>query len=498
MNQASAIIFQQETLHPNTDLVDTLRSIPSIGNVIVVAPNTDSFHDEKQVISVRADSARGGESVAAALDRAGDCSFVVMIPEPSGVMVSQADVATFLDIARDTGAGLLYADYYVNKRTPEHARPVADYQPGSIRDDFHFGPVQFFSREHIHNALHSCGPLLKTRWGGLYELRLAVSRVADVARIPAPLSLVKTDHAGPPSHFSYVDSANRDYQREMEHIATEHLKRLGAYCTHAYQPVPDDTRQYGCDASIIIPVKNRERTIGDALGSALKQKTDFSFNIIVVQNHSADGTGAVIDTIAQQDGRVIHIVPERRDLGIGGCWNEAVFSDHCGRYVCQLDSDDLYQGDNALSTMIEPLRTGRYGMAVGSYRVVNNELEEIPPGIVDHREWTDKNGRNNLLRVNGIGAPRAFPAALLRNRPFPNVSYGEDYAVALRIARDFRVARIFTPLYLCRRWEDNTDARLSPVEGNRLAYYKDGLRTAEIRERQEHNRTLKAEHFDGV
>jgi glycosyltransferase involved in cell wall biosynthesis len=207
----------------------------------------------------------------------------------------------------------------------------------------------------------------------------------------------------------------------------------------------------------------------------------------VVQNHSTDRTGEEIEKIAKHDTRVIQIIPEQKDLGIGGCWNLAVNSPQCGRYVCQLDSDDIYEGGDALYIIVETLREGKYGMVSGTYRVVNFNLEEIPPGVVDHREWSDGNGRNNLLRVHGIGAPRAFPTVLLRQYPFPNVSYGEDYAVALRISRDFRVGRIFKPLYLCRRWEENTDADLTHLEANRLAFYKDKLRTEEILERQKIN-----------
>jgi glycosyltransferase involved in cell wall biosynthesis len=234
---------------------------------------------------------------------------------------------------------------------------------------------------------------------------------------------------------------------------------------------------------VVIPVRNREKTIADAIASALGQKTAFPFNVIVVQNHSTDKTAERVAELAAQDARVVHIIPERTDLGIGGCWNEAIMSPRCGRYVCQLDSDDLYAADSTLAAIIAMLQEGQYGMAVGTYRVVNFSLQEIPPGLVEHREWTEENGRNNLLRVHGIGAPRAFPASLLRKHPFPNVSYGEDYAAALRISREYRVGRIFKPLYLCRRWEGNSDANLSHEQENCYAFYKDGLRTLEIQER---------------
>jgi glycosyltransferase involved in cell wall biosynthesis len=276
----------------------------------------------------------------------------------------------------------------------------------------------------------------------------------------------------------------------MEHTLTHHLKRIGAYCSHELKSVPEDSGTYPVKASVIMPVRNREKTVADAIRSAVNQKTDSPFNVLVVQNHSTDNTREEIEKVAKHNSRVIQIIPGRKDLRIGGCWNLAVQSTHCGQYVCQLDSDDLYEGEDALNKMIETLQRSNCGMTVGTYRVVNRNLEEIPPGVVDHREWSKENGRNNLLRVHGIGAPRGFPTVLLKQYPFPNVSYGEDYAVALRISRDFHVSRIFTPLYLCRRWEENTDSNLSKLEENKFAYYKDQLRTQEILERQKLNQVF--------
>jgi glycosyltransferase involved in cell wall biosynthesis len=308
-----------------------------------------------------------------------------------------------------------------------------------------------------------------------------------VVHLSRPCSRVQESAALIKSQFAYVDPRQMDYQKEMEGVATEHLRRIGAYCSHDFLPVPETAAASPVLATVVIPVRNRERTIAEAVRSALSQKTDFPFNVIVVQNHSTDRTADILDGIAAQDGRLLHLVPKRTDLGIGGCWNEAVQSPACGRFVCQLDSDDLYADEHTLAKMIGMLREGRCGMAVGSYRLVNFNLEELPPGIIDHREWSDDNGRNNLLRVNGIGAPRAFATALLREFPFPNVSYGEDYAASLRISRDYQVGRIYEPVYLCRRWEDNTDAQLSNEQEVRYAMYKDGLRTQEIKQRQARN-----------
>lgn len=427
----------------------------------------------------------GGNALEQALEKVQPCPFALMIPKPRGVTIFKEGIELLLQRARESGAGLCYADYYEEDRSL--ALEVIDYQQGSIRDDFFFGPLLLFNRESLDAARKQYGPLQDTRWGGLYELRLRISRSAGAARIPELLSIAAKDYRKEVTRslFDYVDPARVAYQQEMEELATAHLKEIGAYVNPSCRVVPYDASVYPVEASVVIPVRNREKTIADAIASALGQKTAFPFNVIVVQNHSADRTGEQVEDLALKDERVVHIIPQRTDLGIGGCWNEAVMSLQCGRYVCQLDSDDLYADDTTLAAVIAMLQEGHYGMVVGTYRVVNFSLQEIPPGLVEHREWTEKNGRNNLLRVPGIGAPRAFPAGLLRKHPFPNVSYGEDYAVALRISREYRVGRIFKPLYLCRRWEGNSDANLSHEQENRHAYYKDGLRTQEILERIE-------------
>ena len=255
----------------------------------------------------------------------------------------------------------------------------------------------------------------------------------------------------------------------MERIATEHLKRTGAYLQPSFQPVPFATEEFPVKASVVVPVRNRERTVLDAVRSALGQKTDFAFNVIVVDNHSTDNTTEMLRGV--HDSRLVHIIPERRDLGIGGCWNLAIHSPQCGRYTVQLDSDDIY------------INVGPYAMVVGSYTMVDFSLNQIPPGVIDHREWTRENGRNNALRINGLGAPRAFDTSVLRRIEFPNVSYGEDYAVALRISREYEIGRIYDSVYLCRRWEGNTDSALPLETANRYDAYKDSIRSAEIKAR---------------
>jgi hypothetical protein len=488
MKPIAAIIFESESQIQGTELLHSLKQNPFIEKIIIIKKPNSPDITEQNVLSIVSDFPSGGISVTDGFDAARASSHALVISEPSGIHISNDETKRFLQIAEKFNGALYYADYYFHRRGPSNVIPVLDYQYGSIRDDFWFGPVQFFSLEHVYKSFLKCGKLADTKWSGLYELRLKVSTVGDIVRIPEPLCLAADEYNRKKSHFTYVDPKQLDYQKESEKTATEHLKRVGALCSHPFKAVMDDPAPYPVEASVIIPVRNREKTIADAIRSALSQKTDFLFNVLVVQNHSTDKTGSEIQNISKNDPRVIEIIPDKTGHGIGGCWNEAIQSQSCGRYVCQLDSDDLYDGEYVLSEIVDTLSSGRYGMVVGSYRVVNFNLEEIPPGVVDHREWSEENGRNNLLRVQGIGAPRAFPTSLLRKYPFPDVSYGEDYAVSLRLSRDFRVGRIYKPLYLCRRWEENTDSNLSKVEENRLAFYKDKLRTQEIMDRKKLNK----------
>jgi Glycosyl transferase family 2 len=375
------------------------------------------------------------------------------------------------NVIRGTGAGWVYADAV--------AHPRIDYQRGSIRDGFDFGPIVALSIQ----AARQSGFDSTWKWGALYDLRLRISEKYSIVRIPEPLYGASTADARPTGQkqFDYVDPRNRDYQIEMERIATAHLQRIGAFLEPQFDELPVTETTFPVKASVIIPVRNRERTILDAVRSALAQRTDFDFNVIVVDNHSSDRTTEILRGIA--DSRVRHIVPERRDLGIGGCWNEAIYSKDCGQYAVQLDSDDLYLNDSVLGRIVAELEAGPYAMVIGSYTMVDFSLKEIPPGLIDHREWTRENGMNNALRINGLGAPRAFDTTVLRRIGFPNVSYGEDYAVALRISRDYEIGRIYESLYLCRRWEGNSDSALPLDVANRYDHYKDWLRTIELQAR---------------
>jgi GT2 family glycosyltransferase len=382
-------------------------------------------------------------------------------------------------VLRETGAGWVYAD--------GTGQPRIDHQPGSIRDTFDFGPIVGVSLRVAREVGLEDG----LRWGGLYDLRLRISERAPIVRIPEPLyaASVADARASGQAQFDYVDPRQREYQLEMERIATAHLRRIGAYLPPVFElaPPPGDGG-FPVRASVVIPVRNRERTVVEAVRSALSQDAPFPFNVVVVDNHSTDRTTELLRGV--DDARLVHIVPERRDLGIGGCWQEAISSPRCGRYAVQLDSDDLYAGGDVLSRIVAELERGPYAMVVGSYTTVDASLEEIAPGLVDHREWTRENGRNNALRVSGFGAPRAFDTAVLRRVGFPNVSYGEDYAVALRVSRDYEIGRVYESVYLCRRWEGNTDSALPLDVKNRYDFYKDWLRTVEITARRKRTAAL--------
>ena len=387
--------------------------------------------------------------------------------------------------AESTHAGMVYSDYVKTMGADAIApAPLIDIQAGSLRDDFDFGALVLLSPDGIDAYLADNGANFKT--AGFYQMRLAIQRSLPIVRIPQPLyTIAETDfRTSGQKQFDYVNPRNRDVQIEMEAACTEHLKQIDGYIKPGTGLSVDvDEGKFPVLASVIIPVRNRERTIADAVKSALSQQLDGPFNVIVVDNHSTDGTTEILAALAKSDKRLVHIIPDRTDLGIGGCWNLAINDDRCGRFAVQLDSDDLYSGTGTLQKVIDKFREGGYSMVIGSYRMCNFDLETLPPGIIDHKEWTDENGPNNALRINGLGAPRAFYTPVVREIGFPNVSYGEDYAVAIRIAGQYRLGRIFDELYLCRRWEGNSDAALSPEKVNANNLYKDSLRTAELQRR---------------
>ena len=387
-----------------------------------------------------------------------------------------------LQIAQDTNAGLVYADHYQVKGGEQVKAPVIDYQKGSLRDDFDFGSVLFFDAAALKESVQRMTE--SYQHAGLYDLRLKLSqRYALVHANEYLYSEVEEDNRkSGEKQFDYVDPRNRDRQIEMEKACTQHLKEIGGYLEPHFEDIDFSQGEFEVEASVIIPVRNREATIGAAIESVLKQQTKFKFNLIVIDNHSTDGTTEAIDAF-KADGRVIHLVPERNDLGIGGCWNYGVNSKHCGKFAVQLDSDDLYKDEHTLQTIVDAFYEQKCAMVIGSYMMTDFDLNELPPGIIDHKEWTPDNGRNNALRINGLGAPRAFYTPVLRSIGLPNTSYGEDYAMGLNISRHYQIGRIYDVLYLCRRWGGNSDAALSIEKVNANNLYKDRIRTWELEAR---------------
>ena len=388
----------------------------------------------------------------------------------------------FVQIMGMTNSGMAYSDYYTLIDGVRSQAPVIDYQEGSLRDDFNFGSVLFFdsaklkaAADGIDTAYHSAG---------LYDLRLRLSRIAPLTHINEYLytDVTEDNRASGEKIFDYVDPKNRSVQLEMEKACTEHLKAVGGYLEPKFAPVSFDEGEFKHEASVIIPVRNRVRTIRDAIRSVLAQKTDFAFNLIIIDNHSTDGTTEAIEEFAD-DPRLIHIVPERKDLGIGGCWNVGANHPEAGKFCVQLDSDDVYSDEHTLAKMVKAFYDNNAAMVVGSYMLTDINLEMLPPGVIDHKEWTPDNGRNNALRINGLGAPRAFYTPLLRKIHVPNTSYGEDYALGLVFSREHQIGRVYDVVYFCRRWEDNSDAALDVNKMNANNLYKDRIRTWELKAR---------------
>jgi hypothetical protein len=414
--------------------------------------------------------------------------YILLVIHDTEVDFGQFAIERFVSAAEATGASMVYSDYQDVKGGARSLHPAIEYQMGSLRDDFDFGSVVVFSTETFAAAVEELRGL-DYQAAGFYALRLAASRLGSIIRVGEYLySKVERDtRRTGERQFDYVDPRNRAVQIEMESAVTRHLKKIGAYLEPHFKSIDLTEGVFPVEVSVIIPVKNRSKTIADAVGSALRQTPPFAFNVIVVDNYSTDGTFDTLRSLAKEDTRLIHLVPERQDLAIGGCWNEAVHHPSCGRFAVQLDSDDLYRDATTLQRVVEVFRRERCAMVVGTYQMTNLSLEVIPPGIIDHKEWTAENGRNNALRVNGFGAPRAFYTPVLRKIKIPNVSYGEDYGVALAVSREYRIGRIYEPIYLCRRWEGNTDADLDILKLNSYNTYKDKLRTFEVLARQRLN-----------
>ena len=395
-----------------------------------------------------------------------------------------------LQVAEETEAAMVYADHYSVEAGKTVKHPVTDYQLGSIRDDFDFGSVVLLKTDYLKGFEAKKEIARDYQYAGWYALRLFLSRKGELFHLNEYLYTEEEDdlRASGEKQFDYVNPRNREVQIEMEQAATAHLSTINALVDTTQYAQPDFSAEaFPVEASVVIPVFNREKTVRDAVVSALSQKTDFPFNVIVVDNHSTDRTTEILSSLAA-DERLVYLIPTRTDLGIGGCWNYVINDAHCGRFAVQLDSDDLYSSENTLQTIVDAFHEQKAAMIVGSYRMCDFELNTLPPGLISHNEWTEDNGCNNALRINGLGAPRAFFTPLVRQHQFPNTSYGEDYAMGLAFSRRFRIGRIYDELYLCRRWGGNSDAVLSIDKVNANNHYKDQLRTVEILARQKQNR----------
>jgi Glycosyl transferase family 2 len=470
-------------------ILKQLADTPFIRHTAVAAPPGAKL-PSGPLHRLRATALRSGEEVVEALRwfESTDATLLLWLPSPR-VELTSTGMHRLAAVAADTRAALVYSDYFdLQAEGAAKLHPLIDYQPGSVRDDFDFGQITLINRSFINGLADAieadrvAGP-----FGGWYDLRLRLAERGPITHLSEPTYTVAAapEHASGEAHFSYVDPRNRDYQIEMERIATAHLKRIGAWLPRPKKQLSTGSGTFSVEASVVIPVRNRIRTVADAVKSALSQQADFGFNVIIVDNHSTDGTTQLLEGLAAYDPRIVHLVPTRNDLGIGGCWNEAIYSERCGRYAVQLDSDDLYASPDVLTRIFAEFRRGQYTAVIGSYTIVDFNLQQIPPGLIDHREWTPENGHNNALRIAGLGAPRAFHVPTLRTIGFPNASFGEDYSVVLRISREYPIGRIYDSLYWCRRWEGNTDHALPLETQNRYASYKDRLRTIEIAARQQ-------------
>ena len=428
------------------------------------------------------------------LDIAGKMTgdYLLLNLKPTIVEMGDNALPRLIRAAEETDAAMVYSDYLAVKEGETERHPVIDYQEGSLRDDFDFGQVVLIRTKWLKKWGEevAADENRHYQFAAWYDLRLFLSRCGLLFHLNETLyTIVEEDtRKSGEKQFDYVNPRNREVQIEMERACTEHLRQLNALIdTTSYGEIDFNERDFEVEASVVIPVFNRAKTVADAVKSALSQETKFAFNVIVVDNHSTDGTAEILAELARENGKLIVLNPYRRDLGIGGCWNLAINNEHCGRFAVQLDSDDLYSSPQTLQKIVEAFHEQRAAMIVGSYRMCNFQLETLPPGIIDHREWTDENGPNNALRINGLGAPRAFFTPLARQIQFPNTSYGEDYAMGLAFSRQWRIGRIYDELYLCRRWEGNSDAALPVEKVNANNLYKDRLRTMELMARRKMN-----------
>jgi hypothetical protein len=460
--------------------VASLRSSGIVSGITIVTGNNNIPDNYVSDVSFLKSDGLTSTSTLKRMAESVNTDFILIYSKAFSLDLGRFAIERMVQVCEATGAGMVYSDYYENRNDRLSPHPVIDYQEGSLRDDFNFGSVILYNTSAFKDACKMMNR--EFRFAGLYDLRLRISQKYSLVHIPELLyTEIESDvRRSGEKQFDYVDPKNRTVQIEMEQACTDHLKELNCWLKPQFKMISIDSEKFEYEASVIIPVKNRVKTVGDAIKSVLSQGPVFKFNLIIIDNHSTDGTTDIIKAYARTDKRVIHIIPERKDLGIGGCWNEGIFHEKCGKFAIQLDSDDLYIDNNVIQTVVQAFYDQQCAMVVGSYKMVNFNLEDIPPGMIDHKEWTPENGRNNALRINGLGAPRAFYTPVLRTIRIPNVSYGEDYAVGLAISRQYQIGRIYQPLYLCRRWEENSDAALDINRMNIYNLYKDKIRTLEL------------------
>lgn len=461
--------------------IDGLRESALVNNIYLLA--TDAAATAVEGCTMVHIDALNSSDTMLKIAEAAKAPYTLLYTKYNNLVMGYFALDRFVRLAGDSKAGMMYADSYTVIEGKKSNAPVIDYQEGSLRDDFNFGSVLFFNTEVLKKA--AAGIDVHYTAAGLYDLRLRLSRIAPIVHINEYLySDVTVDNRKSGEKiFDYVDPKNRGVQIEMEKACTAHLKAVGGYLEPKFDEIDFNKGNFEYEASVIIPVRNRIRTIRDAIRSVLSQKTDFPFNLIVIDNHSTDGTTEAIDEF-KDDPRLVHIVPQRDDLGIGGCWNAGVQHPKCGKFAVQLDSDDVYSDENTLAKMAAAFYEQKCAMVVGTYMLTDIDKNPIPPGVIDHKEWTPENGRNNALRINGLGAPRAFYTPVLREIHVPNTSYGEDYALGLAFSRHFQIGRVYDVVYLCRRWEDNSDAALDIVKMNNNNLYKDRIRTWELQARR--------------
>lgn len=466
-----------------TATVEGLIHQPEVNHVYLLHASPDTVHSPNDLASlnlplIEVSSLQAWKTVVE-IARIATAPYTLIYTKYTHLEMGYLALERFLQLAQDTQAALLYADHFQIIAGQRRRMPLIDCQEGSLRDDFDFGSVLLYRTDALKQAVAQT--TADYPYAGLYHLRLCVSRMSLPMHINEYLytEIEEDTRLSGEKLFDYVDPKNRAVQLDMEKACTAHLKAVGAYLEPVFEPISFDDPSFEVEATVMIPVFNRERTIADAIRSALNQRTSFAYNVIVVNHHCTDNTVSIVESFTK-DPRVILITPSRHDLFVGGLWNTALHHPKCGKFLVQLDSDDVYAGEDALQTMVDAFYAQQCAMVVGTYRMTNFALETLPPGIIDHREWTPENGRNNALRINGLGAPRAFYTPILRQVLLPNTSYGEDYALGLRFSRHYQIGRVYQVVYCCRRWEGNSDAALDIEKTNANNLYKDRIRTWEL------------------